>query len=703
MLRKFTYIFTFFISYLSIAFSQSHPFPVKLLLKKTIVGDTLQVDVFVVDTASVSATYNFGNANFVFTIDTNCVYSARQFNYGLPSFRYPMDSAFFGPLLTAPKKYINFYASGIVDTQINVTLTRDYTGTDSSVIALAGGNLPADPDTALLFSVFLKMKSCACADSGFKWKSSVGIITCGDLHYIKDEIGFDYLPSESDSIRIVFPNPKDTTLNLCQAIDLPYFSNRPGSWNYIPELPGGASTLTYPVAFPDDSANVNLHPDVLNTPANTRTDTLILIDPNIAGCQDTALITVNLSSVNIYLPSADTTICRPDTLVFVSDSNSVNNQWTTTPYGVSSSPWFTSFDSLFVPFDSPAIGTFIDTVSLQLGYCYDTVIVTSGKPDPNFSPSNITFCPNEQNVEFIANSSTYSSYLWEIFSPPLASHHNTNTAPRDTIDIGNTAGTFEVKLTVTDNLGCSDTLRQSYSVDNAYILSVRLFLEGPYDKSTFFTMFPSPVVLLDSVYRTDLNANPEGMDSVKMSFQSLGTRYNVPAGAVDVIKIELRSDPNDPASVIDSAYAWLMSDGTIRDFETGTKDSVTFCEPSVGSGVWIVVRHRNHLPIISSQGINPVIGNRINYNFWLPGRTRNENTETKSHSGIRMMIGGNIRDNFTNNEVNAEDFMRVTQDNGNVSGTYHRSDANLDGNVNAADYIIISNNNDELYRSTIDN
>ncbi len=703
MFFKRFYIFLLFIFG---AFAQQHDFPVKLFLQKTIVGDTLVVNVYAVDTVSATPQYNFGNVNFVFTIDTACVYTARQLS--LSALRYPMDSAFFTSLLAA-NQYINFYASGIVDTQVNVTLTRHFSGTDSLSIAANSGNIPPVPDTVLLFSVFLKMKSCACADSAFKWKSpSVGVIQCGNLHYVGNEIGFDYLPSESDSIRIVSPNPKDITLDVCQAIDVNYLSNRPGFWTYLPEIAGGNSSIIYPVASSDDSATVNVHPDVLNFPGNTRTDTLILEDGAIPGCRDTALIVVNLSSVDIIKPTTDTTICRLDTLVFIADSNDINNIWSYTNNGTSGTIAFVPYDSLVVPFVEPSPRTFKDTIALQLGYCYDTVIVTSGKPDPNFQPLASIFCPNDQNIEFIADSSNYPSYLWTISPANFAFHHNINTAPRDTIDIGNEPGTFDVKLIVEDNLGCKDSLTQTYTVDNnAYTLSLRLFLEGPYDKSTFFTMFPSPFGLLDSVYsnRAYLNAKPEGADSVKMSFSpTLGVPFVPPAGAVDVIEIQLRADPNDPNSVVDSAYAWLMSDGTIRDFETGTKDSVTFCNPIVGNGVWIVIRHRNHLPIISSQPVNldNTGTNVLHYDFWIPGKTRNDAVETKSHSGIRMMIGGNVADNIVNNEVNAEDLMRITPENGTVSNQYHRSDIDMDGNVNAIDYTIISNNNDELYRSTVD-
>ncbi len=84
---------------------------------------------------------------------------------------------------------------------------------------------------------------------------------------------------------------------------------------------------------------------------------------------------------------------------------------------------------------------------------------------------------------------------------------------------------------------------------------------------------------------------------------SLATHFSlaaIPANAVDSINIEIRNAANAAAAGIRMYLpAWLLTDGTIRDFTDTTKSYVEF--PTPAGDYYLVVRHRNHLAVMSAQ------------------------------------------------------------------------------------------------------
>lgn len=83
--------------------------------------------------------------------------------------------------------------------------------------------------------------------------------------------------------------------------------------------------------------------------------------------------------------------------------------------------------------------------------------------------------------------------------------------------------------------------------------------------------------------------------------------YGIPLSAadtaVDSIKIYLRTGIQ-ANTTIDSISAWLMTDGSIRDFASGVKDYVTFANARAADGpFYVVVTHRNHLAVMSATAV----------------------------------------------------------------------------------------------------
>jgi hypothetical protein len=124
-------------------------------------------------------------------------------------------------------------------------------------------------------------------------------------------------------------------------------------------------------------------------------------------------------------------------------------------------------------------------------------------------------------------------------------------------------------------------------------LAVRAILQGPYDA---------------------------GLGMMRTALQSSGalaSRYPsrvIPAGAVDSINIEIRNTITEAGSTTRKfAPAWLMRDGTIRDMSDTAKTYVEY--DTTDATFYIVVRHANHLPVMSVEAQFLSVLSLANYDF----------------------------------------------------------------------------------------
>ncbi|GIV43688.1 MAG: hypothetical protein KatS3mg035_0811 [Bacteroidia bacterium] len=183
-----------------------------------------------------------------------------------------------------------------------------------------------------------------------------------------------------------------------------------------------------------------------------------------------------------------------------------------------------------------------------------------------------------------------------------------------------------------------------------------------------------------------------------------------------MIQVELR-DQSDPSDIVATSYAFLYEDGSISDFYHGdgyaTGSSaicdqipyVTFCGISAAD-YYVVVKHRNHLPImtlntvsLSSAVPTSVVDMTLPTNLY--GGT---NGMFEVNSGKAYMWEGNVYDNASISdvgEVNATDFFYVSTDNDNSLTGYVDGDLDLDGDVDADDFNMVQDGNNNLYFTDI--
>lgn len=165
----------------------------------------------------------------------------------------------------------------------------------------------------------------------------------------------------------------------------------------------------------------------------------------------------------------------------------------------------------------------------------------------------------------------------------------------------------------------------------------------------------------------------------------------VPNDAVDVVDVEIRTSLQAPAVEIKKAF--LLKDGTVVDYLNPSQASLHF--QASGNAYHVVVKHRNHLPIASAKHIT----SGALADLTLP---QNVFGETKTLQGYAVMIAGNVHNDANDlNEVNASDYFVVSNANDQKISGYLVADLNLDGTVNEKDFQLVKENSQKLYFSNI--
>ena len=240
-------------------------------------------------------------------------------------------------------------------------------------------------------------------------------------------------------------------------------------------------------------------------------------------------------------------------------------------------------------------------------------------------------------------------------------------------------------------------------------VNVNAFLEGPYAGAYLMNseLYAGAYGNLLTTHYASGNAdsNSYGIDMLR--------NYQVPnnpgADPTDVIMLTLR-DGNNPTVDLDTAYAWLMQDGKILDFASGTKPYVTFSNTSLspGANYTVVVHHRNHLPLMFSTGAAP-FGLNVDQSTVAPAFF--DVSDVANIYGIGYidlggpagLYAGNGEQSITPLEINAFDLWVVGNDaqNNMPNNNLIITDVDLSGATNQTDWDITKWANDQLYYSTL--
>jgi len=198
-------------------------------------------------------------------------------------------------------------------------------------------------------------------------------------------------------------------------------------------------------------------------------------------------------------------------------------------------------------------------------------------------------------------------------------------------------------------------------------LKVKVFMEGPYDQNS-----NSMTTQIHSLIPTT-SPYPENPRRIA----------TIPSGVVDWVLIELREHPDSSAKVSRSVF--LRNDGYLVA-DDGTNDVIDLGAPE--GSYYIVIKHRNHLAVLSSTSLLLNTTTSSSYDF-TTGSNKYYGTggAVELEAGVWGMWSGDTDGNKT---VDAAD-RNSTWNDRNSSG-YLNSDVDLNGTVDAADRNITWNN-----------
>ncbi len=212
-------------------------------------------------------------------------------------------------------------------------------------------------------------------------------------------------------------------------------------------------------------------------------------------------------------------------------------------------------------------------------------------------------------------------------------------------------------------------------------MNISVYLEGAYNGANLSTTINSSIPLNQPYTHNG---------------HSGGTATAIPAGAVDWVLVELREAASAATALastkVGSAAGFLMSDGSIKAVD-GTSNLTVSLSGNTGASFYVVIYHRNHLPVMSA---NPVgnVSNLYSIDFTtLATNTYLGATTLSGLTGGKLgMIAGDVDGD---GDVDGTDLTSWRSQNGAVF-VYNSTngDLNLDGVINAVDRNAFQQKND---------
>ncbi|OWY20930.1 hypothetical protein C7N43_12895 [Sphingobacteriales bacterium UPWRP_1] len=158
----------------------------------------------------------------------------------------------------------------------------------------------------------------------------------------------------------------------------------------------------------------------------------------------------------------------------------------------------------------------------------------------------------------------------------------------------------------------------------------------------------------------------------------------LPDNTVDWVLIEIRSAA-DYNLITDRAAGLLLANGTIVAPEGG--EGVVLRNTTNTGSYYIVVRHRNHAPVMSAVPI--MLPNNFAYDFTVsPVQVFGSSQLIQLGVNTYALYAGDYEQNAI---INYADYLKY-QSEQSIPAPYSNTDGNLDGTVNAADFTLQNKN-----------
>lgn len=223
---------------------------------------------------------------------------------------------------------------------------------------------------------------------------------------------------------------------------------------------------------------------------------------------------------------------------------------------------------------------------------------------------------------------------------------------------------------------------------------LKVFLEGPYSTATG---------IMGNALRSAAGAGTvTGLGLIPAAHPYSGAPWNyagvetaaaLPTNAVDWVLVDVTTSLSAPnTNRIARRAAILLQNGDIIDV-AGSTTGVTFTELTIGTPYYFIVRHRNHIAVITSATVSSV-GNVYTYNYTTAAQTVGTVNQQKAVGSIFAMKTGNASPSVPSaNLVNSLD--KIVWSNQTSQSGYKAADFNFDKTVSALDKLKWSANNSQ--------
>ncbi len=217
-----------------------------------------------------------------------------------------------------------------------------------------------------------------------------------------------------------------------------------------------------------------------------------------------------------------------------------------------------------------------------------------------------------------------------------------------------------------------------YTQRDPVLLTVKIFLEGPYLGSNVM-----------STFLNDGNSIPNGSPY----HQDLKTVATLPDDIVDWVLIELRSTSDGTAVAYQSAF--LQNDGYIVN-EEGNDDLGFYVE---AGSYYVIIRHRNHLAVMSDDVVALNTSSSTLHDFTLgSGKYYGSNGCINVGDSNWGMVAGDVDQN---GEITTSDYTLWYNSSRAGDSGYVAGDIQCDYEVTTTDYTLWYNNARGGYSSSV--
>lgn len=273
------------------------------------------------------------------------------------------------------------------------------------------------------------------------------------------------------------------------------------------------------------------------------------------------------------------------------------------------------------------------------------------------------------------------------YKPISASTWTTVEAEGNSYTLNGLMSGLEYEFQVATKCGATNSeFTGSETLTNPAVgVAIKVFLEGPYNSETGLMntdLKNGNLVPLVQPY----NREPwyyEGDESV-------GSLLAIPENIVDWVMLETRAAA-DNTIILEKRAAFVREDGIVVSY-LDFSSSPTFLNLQSGAAYYMVVRHRNHLAVLSAEAVT-VVGAALSYDF---------TTDVNQALGIAQLK--NLGDGFFGlyaGDFNSDGVMTTLDFNiytaqSSILNMYLDGDANLDRAVTIGDFNLFQGNSSKI-------